>query len=198
MPKYSVIEKYKRKIKEYNKISQIGGMARRYFVMNVFDGVLTILGIILASFFAGLKDSRIIVIACLGAAIANSISGLYGAYLAEKAEKTSKLKKIEKATYLNLKKSHISRAYNFAALELGLVDGLSTLIAAVIIISPFLFNLSITISYYISFLLSFMILFLTGMFLGKVSKENLFLSGAKLILVGVICTIIILLVERLG
>ena len=84
------------------------------------------------------------------------------------------------------------------AIELGLVDGLSTLIAAVIIISPFLFNLSITISYYISFLLSFMILFLTGMFLGKVSKENLFLSGAKLILVGVICTIIILLVERLG
>lgn len=198
MPKYSVIEKYRRRIHEYNKISQIGEIARRYFVMNVFDGVLTILGIIVASFFANITDSKIIIITSLGAAIANSISGLYGAYLAEKAEKTNKLKKIEKATFLHLKESHIHKAYNFAALAVGLVDSLSTLIAALIIILPFFLDIQIKISFYIAFLLSAVILFLTGVFLGKVSKENLFLSGMKFIIAGIICTIIIILVERIN
>ena len=38
------------------RISNLGPIARRYFAMNAFDGTLTILGIILASHFAGHFD----------------------------------------------------------------------------------------------------------------------------------------------
>ena len=63
---------------------------RRYIVINSFDGALTILGIILAEFFAGVKDPRLVILPSVGAAIAMCVSGMWGAYAAESSEVAKK------------------------------------------------------------------------------------------------------------
>lgn len=189
------MKKFLYKIKYFNKLAEIDEIARRYFALNSFDGVLMILGIIIANFIASIKDYRIIITTCIGAAVAVTISGIWGAYLTESAERTGKMKKLEKRVGLSFKKSPLHKAHSFAAILLAMINGLSSLFAALIIISPFFFFSSISSAYYTAIALAFLILFLIGMFLGSISKNNLFLSGIKILLAGLICSIIILIIE---
>src|SRR3989338_7367322 len=187
------------KIKQFNKIAEIDEIARRYFALNSFDGVLMILGIIIANFFASIADKKIILVTSIGAMVAVTISGMWGAYLTEHAERTGEIKKLEKKVGLSFRKTPIHHAHIFATISLSLINGLSSLFAALIIISPFFFSfIDIKIAYYIAISLAFLILFLLGVFLGKISKSNLIVYGIKLILAGIVCSIIIFLIEHVG
>ena len=186
-----------RKLKDYWTVADMGGIARRYFAINMFDEILTIIGILVASFFAGVQNPKIVISACIGAAIAMAVSGIWGAYLTEKAEREGRIKLLERKLSVHLRKSPVGKAHRFAAIFLGLVDGLLPLFATPLMIFPLFLNISITAAYQFSILLSFVILFLTGMFLGKISKENLMLAGVKMIIVGIICAAIIFLVGKI-
>jgi len=70
-------------------------IARRYFVMNSFDGALTILGIIIAVYLSGQNNPGVIITSSLGASIAMAVSGIWGAYSIEKAERQRVLKELE-------------------------------------------------------------------------------------------------------
>lgn len=186
------------KIKGFNEIAKIDEIARRYFALNSFDGVLMILGILIASLFASIYDYKIITITCIGAAVAVTISGMWGAYLTEHAERTGNMKNLEKQIGFSLKKTPIHKAHKFAALVLALINGFSSLIAALLIISPFFFpSLDIRFAYFLAICLAFLILFLIGMFLGKISKTNLFVSGLRIVIAGVVCSVVIILLEKL-
>ena len=52
-----MLKDFRKRMKEYNDILNIDEIARRYLIMNAFDGVLTILGILVGSLFAGISDS---------------------------------------------------------------------------------------------------------------------------------------------
>lgn len=163
---------------------------RRYMVINSFDGSLTIFGILMASFIAGIRNPSLIILPSIGAAIAMCVSGIWGAYAAESAEVKKKFLELEKHM---LTKLHSSKRYaeskkmNFLV---GLVDGFSPLITAMIIITPFFFAnagiISIIQAYYYSIAFIAVILFLLGMFLGKIAKENIYKNGLKMLLAGVI------------
>lgn len=78
--------------KNYANMSNLGPIARRYFVMNAFDGVLTALGLIIGTFILFLRDpsgatQADIVIPGLATTLAIGISGIMGAFLAETAER---------------------------------------------------------------------------------------------------------------
>ncbi len=49
------------RISEYSDIAEIGEIARRYFAMNAFDGVLTIIGVLMGHYAAGVDDAMIVV-----------------------------------------------------------------------------------------------------------------------------------------
>lgn len=184
-----------RELKDFWKIAEISEIARRYFAMNIFDDVLMVLGILLAGFFANLTNYAVIT-AVTGAAIAVTVSGTWGAYMTETAERKSQVKRLGRKIALNLKKSPIEKAHKFAALFLALVNGLPSIIVAMLIISPFFFTISLRVTYYISIIIAFFVLFLIGTMLGKLSRENLIISGLKMIFVGIVCSIIIFLVEK--
>jgi predicted membrane protein (TIGR00267 family) len=80
------------KIKTYARITNLWGVARRYFVNNFYDGMLTVLGILLGFFVVILKDdvvvieSNLVILAGFGSSISMLISGLTGSYLSERAE----------------------------------------------------------------------------------------------------------------
>jgi len=48
----SFLKRKLRQFKEYDDIAEIGEIARRYFVMNAFDGILTIIGVLTGSYVA--------------------------------------------------------------------------------------------------------------------------------------------------
>lgn len=94
----SMMEKYK----TYLKITSVGAIARRYFVNNFYDGMLTILGSLLGFLTYILTgtptvESHIIILAGIGTSISMFISGFSGSYLSEKAERRKIQNEIERA-----------------------------------------------------------------------------------------------------
>ena len=95
------------KIKTYAKITNLWAVARRYFVNNFYDGMLTVLGILLGFFVILLKEnvvsieSNLVILAGLGSSISMLISGLTGSYLSERAEQKKVKDTIKKSMILS-------------------------------------------------------------------------------------------------
>ncbi len=84
-----VLRAWRRRLREYDEITNVRPIIRRYFVIGAFDGALTVLGIIIgASAFGDLEAHKVLVVsASFGAAIALAVSSAVGAYKAERVEK---------------------------------------------------------------------------------------------------------------
>ncbi len=95
------------KFKTYSKITNLWGIARRYFVNNFYDGMLTVLGILLGFFVIILKEdqplieSHLVILTGLGSSISMLISGLTGSYLSEKAEQKKIKEELNRAMVIN-------------------------------------------------------------------------------------------------
>lgn len=194
-------ESFINRIREYLAISGASEIARRYFVMNSFDGVLASLGIIIGSASIGGINVLFIISAVLGGAIAMTISGVSGAYMAEKAEREREFKKLKRALIRDLKGSIHEKALRFATFYVALIDGVAPFIASIIVLTPFIFSqlgfLTPLISLISSIIISFVFLFTLGLFLGKISKTNILISGLKMIIAGFATAIILLLLSLL-
>ncbi len=181
------------RFREYLEVSRAHEIARRLFVMNAFDGCLTIMGVVIGAHFSGVTDARIVVVAGIGGSVAMGISGISGAYLAERAERKRDLKKLEMAMLRRLDGTHFARASEFASFVIAFVDGISPAISAAILVMPYLFvpQISMDTAFYISLLLGLSELFTLGVFLARISDEKPLLSGIQMIIIGVLTIIIV-------
>ncbi len=185
-------------LREYDDIAEISEIARRYFAMNAFDGVLTIIGVLMGNYTAGVNSPAIVISTGLSTCMAMGISGLWGAYLTESAERKRSLDILENHTLSDLSGTKIGRASRAAVIIVALVDGLAPFAAALLVLSPFFFSTlqgEITISYYLSLGLALATLFALGAFLGRVSKDSLILSGLKMIGAGVVAILLSYLLD---
>jgi len=91
------------KVRTYAEITEFLSIARRYFVNNFYDGMLTILGILLGFFILVFKEgqqsveSHIILLTGLATSISMLMSGLSGSYISEKAEQKRLKSELDKA-----------------------------------------------------------------------------------------------------
>ncbi len=191
--KMSMFEDALHRIRQYDSLANIGEIARRYFAMNAFDGVLTIIGVLMGNLTAGIKDTRVVVTTGLATCVAMGVSGLWGAYLTEAAERKRDIDELCRYTLTDLNPTCIGRASRAAVVTVALVDGLSPFLAALVVLIPFfvggLFP-SITWVYYTALGMALLALFGLGLFLGYVSKDKMFFYGAKTVVAGV-CSILI-------
>ena len=164
--------------------SDFKAIARRLFVMNGFDGALTILGIVVGSFMAGITNHGYVIGSGLGACLAMGISGTTGAYLTESAERERELKQLEKAMLMDLRNSSHGKATRIFPILTAIVDGLSPALVGIITLIPFLIRFDIDFAYGLGIAFNMGTLFMLGMYLGKVSKKNILVSGGKMILIG--------------
>ena len=196
-----LFESFFRKVSVYLKVTKATGIARRYFVMNGFDGAMTVFGIVLGSFIAGVSKPGIIILASLGACLAMGLSGFFGAYMAEKAERERHLKEMEKATHNNVDPIQYE-ASRFIEIYVALIDGLSPALTGIISIIPFIFAsagwMLIENAYMLSLALSMTSLFLLGIYLGKIARENGWLYGVAMLTVGAFTALIIFLIQLLS
>lgn len=184
----SKIRNLRNKWKSYSKLSDVATISRRYFVMNAFDGILTMFGVIIGAHFSESLDPSIILTAGIAGCIAMGVSGSSGAYMTEKAERARELKKLEKAMITSLDKSVHKEDSQFATIIVVMIGGLSPAILGIIVISPFFLAnseiISESTSFYISIILSLSLLFVLGIYLAKISDESIIGYGIQMLIVG--------------
>jgi hypothetical protein len=102
------------RIKKYILASQAHEIALRVFVMNSFDGILAIMGVVIGAHLSRVSDPRVVITAGIGGSVALGISGISSAYMAESAARKMKQKKLEGAMLKSLDDTQLSRASKFA------------------------------------------------------------------------------------
>lgn len=185
----STLPEFLEELKNYNQIIGIAEIARRYFAMNAFDGVLTTIGVLAGNYLAGVRDLSIPVRTGIATSIAMGISGLWGAYLTETAERRRELSELEKISLIDQSDTSIGKASRFAVIVVSVVDGLAPALAAMIVMVPLFLGDIIgnpIISYAMAGGLALLSLFALGLFLGKVSEENLIGYGFKTLMAGLV------------
>ena len=186
-----------RKVKVYLDVTRARGIARRYFVMNGFDGSMTMFGIVIGSWVARIAEAGVIIAAGLGACLAMGVSGFFGAFMAERAERKRHLKTLEAAP--NKPDPIHYEASEFVSMYVALIDGVSPTLTGMVSLMPFILTrmglLSIGNAYIFSFILTLAALFSLGFYLGIIAREKAWLYGAQMISVGGITAIVIFLIE---
>ncbi len=184
--------------REYNRISRAGEIARRAFANNSFDGILTMIGVVMGNFVVGVQDASVVLVTGLSTALAIGISGGWGAYLTESAERRHEMDELEQFTLTELQDTKIGRASRMAVVLVAAVDGLSPFLSAFLVVIPFFFVplVTVTNAYYASIVMALLSLFGLGIYLGGISKENIFISGIKTSVAGVTCIALSYFLER--
>lgn len=193
MPRKKIKKTIKR-WKQYSRISDVAPITRRYFIMNAFDGALTMLGVVIGAYVSGVLLPITIISAGLAGSIAMGVSGVSGAYMTEKAERTKKLKGLEKAMLRDMKNGLHGRSHRFAMIFAAVVDGVSPAIAAMVVISPFFMAnfeiISSELAFFSSITITLIVLSLLGIYLAKISDESMIKYGIQMLLVGLITAFI--------
>ncbi|MGD2119580.1 MAG: hypothetical protein PVG66_14560, partial [Chromatiales bacterium] len=118
------------------QLSHAHKIARRYFVTNGFDGALTMLGLTMGFYSSGGVAISVILSACLGAAIALTVSGLASAYVSEAAEREKELRELEHAVVADLEQTAQGLAARWVPVLIAFVNGFAPLLIALIIMLP--------------------------------------------------------------
>ena len=178
-------------------ISRTSDIARRYFVVNGFDGALTMLGMIIGFKISAADDLTLIINTCLGAAIALGMSGLSSAYVSELAERKRTLVKLEEAMITDLHQTSHGDAARWVPLWIALVNGSSPLLISLLILLPLWLSkagLALPLSpLYAAIVVALVMTFLLGVFLGQIAGISWLRSGIQTLLVAVITAALIYL-----
>jgi predicted membrane protein (TIGR00267 family) len=180
-----VLRAWRRRLREYDEITNVRPIIRRYFVIGAFDGALTVLGIIIgASAFGDLEAHKALVIsASFGAAIALAVSSAVGAYEAERVEKKLDIRTIERAMLARLSEEH-QEAFRFAAILSAIVHGIAPLIAALPPVIPFLL-LDARTATVAAVVITLLMLFALGVYLGNLVRERVLVTGLRFAAAGI-------------
>ncbi|HEY7589185.1 MAG TPA: VIT1/CCC1 transporter family protein [Thermoplasmata archaeon] len=175
---------WRQRIREYNEITNLGPIARRYFVIGAFDGALTILGIVVGAYAAGAREAEraIVLTASISAAIALAVSSAVGAYEAERVEKKLDMGTIERAMLAKLSEEH-KDAFRFAAIVSALIHGVAPLVAALPPVLPFLF-MEPGQATFVGITATMAILFAMGAYLGNLIRERALITGLRFVAAG--------------
>jgi predicted membrane protein (TIGR00267 family) len=180
-------------IREYERIAGFSQIARRALANNAFDGVLTMIGVLMGNYLGGVRSAITVIRIGIATSISIGVSGLWGAYLAESAERGRELAELEKISLTDLSDTKIGRASRVAVVVVSLVDGLSPLVSSMIVLLPFFFaplTGNIVLSYVLSLAVALVGLFGLGMFLGRISGRGLIGYGWRTVVAGIVAIVI--------
>jgi len=187
-----------KQIKTLLEISHSAEIMRRYFVVNGFDGALTMLGLIMGFYVSDRVDLAVVITSCLATSLALGMSGISSAYISEAAERRRTLVKLEKAMVTSLDESHHSRVAIWIPWLVAMVNGLAPLLIALIIIVPLWLARSgmelVLGPLPAAMAVALVIIFLLGIFLGRVGGTFWLWSGLQSLAVALVTVGLIYLV----
>lgn len=168
------------------QIIRVAGSAailRRYFIVNGFDGALTMLGIMMGFLLSPPTGLFVVINACLAAAIALGVSGVSSAYVSEVAERKRELGKLESAMISDLSESAHGEAARWVPFVVALVNGASPLGICLLILAPLWIaqaghELPAS-PLQLSIAVAFCLIFFLGVLLGRIANVSWFRSGVQ-------------------
>lgn len=186
---------------------------KRYLIRGFIDGVLSSLGVVIGASTAigatigsnnATAASAIIIAAGIGGGVANGLSNILGASVGEKLVKEIELGEIEKAMLKRGGELHgtvVDEKLNETLWSSAIYDGIATFIGSIIPVLPFivgaLFLITDMISLYTSIVISLFVFFILGIYIGKIAREHVLISGLKLVAFGVVTVIITTLIRTI-
>ncbi len=180
-------------------ISRSGKIARRYFVVNGFDGALTLLGMNVGFYLSGEDNLPVIISACLGASVALGVSGVSSAYISESAERERELRALEEAMVRDLSDSDHGRASRFAPLWIAGVNGMAPFVFGLLIIFPlWLAGKGVALplgAVEMALATAMVILFFLGIVSGRIQGSFWLWSGLRTLTIALLTAIIIFLIN---
>lgn len=186
-------------LNEYMEIAGGWEISRRYTVVNGFDGILTVMAVILSSYFLAVDEVRFVLATGFAAAGAIGISGIWIAYLTEEAEQIRNKKELEKKIFTDLSNTVITKSARVASVINSFINGASPFLFGLLSLIPFLLvnplEIDIQIAYYTSFVISGSLLFVLGIFLGRISQQSGLIMGMKTIFAGILVGLLTILIE---
>lgn len=170
---------------------------RRYFVVNGFDGALTMLGLMMGFLLSDSENLTTIINACLGAAIALGVSGISSAYVSESAERQRALAELEEAMVSDLRQSAHGVASRWVPMMIALVNGIAPFSISLLILTPLWLARSGVVMpiapLHIAVIIALLMIFLLGVFLGRISGVSWLRSGMQTLLVALLTLLLIYL-----
>lgn len=171
-------------------------IARRLFVTNSIDSLLSALGVNVGAFEAHV-DPMIMAMAVLGGSLSLSVvSGLLGVFLSERAERIRELRELERKLGADLSRSLYARSAQLIPLYVALWSSAGMLVFPLASITPYVAAKMKLLSIHQAFALSIAIILasltMIGAYLGRITGERLWLSSLRVLALGVIALVIVL------
>lgn len=178
------------------QLTQSHSIVRRYFVVNGFDGALTLLGMITGFQVSGENNLNVMISACFGAAVALTVSGLTSAYISEAAEKQKELSDLQEAMVADLSDTNHARAAKIVPFFVAAVNGFAPFLFSLLILTPLWLakaNRLVFVNPLVAAtLIALTTIFLLGVFLGRVSGVFWLWSGVRTLIVAVLTMLVIM------
>jgi predicted membrane protein (TIGR00267 family) len=180
-------------------LSRPHGIARRYFVVNGFDGALTMLGLNIGFYVSGESTLTVIISACMGATVALGVSGITSAYISESAERDRELQELEVAMARNMRDSAHGQAQRLVPVLIALVNGLAPFSIGVLVILPlWLARAGAALPLpplEASIVIALSCLFLLGIVIGRIRGGYWLWSGLRTLLIALFTALVIYLLN---
>lgn len=176
------------------------GVARRYFATNLFDGILTALGLVLGYYFADGQRIDTLIASALAASFGLGLSGFVGSFLAEVAEREKEIIELEKALLKKLDGTVFSYAYGLAALFSALMNAVAPALGSLAVIAPLLLVSAMGLQTAVTFsvLASFTALLTLGAYLARGSGANMVKYAVAMACTGLAVAGVTILLGSLG
>ncbi len=188
------IKKFRENVGIYSEMTDIMSVSRRYFIIGFFDGILTILGLIIGAHLVGEASSRLVISAGFATGLALGISSAWGAFEAERIEQKIMKDEKERALLISSRECSIDRAHRFAAYVSSAVHGIAPILAALIPIIPYVL-LPPDDAFIVAVSLGLASLFVVGAVMGRVAKFNVVVSGIRMLLAGVVTAVVVVVLS---
>ena len=174
-------------------------IARRYFVVNGFDGALTMIGLLVGFEVSETADLAVLLNVCLGAAVALGVSGVSSAYISEAAEKRHELRALERAMLADLGGSAYGRGTRLLPFVIALVNGSAPLLMSLAILAPLWAaraGLPLPLApLHAALTVALVLIFLLGLYIGRISGTFWLWAGIRTLLVAALTAALVVLVS---
>jgi predicted membrane protein (TIGR00267 family) len=165
----------------------------RYTVLGTIDGVIACLAIVLGVSAASL-DTNVILAAGMSAGVGLGVSNGIGGFMAEYTVEKKQLRQIERAMIAEkgkLDDTFLTRKMEKKLMFDTITHGGCSFLGAMVPLIPFIFNFDTSWLLIGSIAVSLIVLFMLGIYMGKVIKEHLIVSGLKMVIVGILVAVIV-------
>ncbi|MEL4304754.1 VIT1/CCC1 transporter family protein [Methanococcoides sp. LMO-2] len=155
----------------------------RYIILGSIDGLLAVLGVVIATSHV-VDDPSIIINAALGGAIALAMTNGIGSYLAESAVEYGHLAELEKPLLRSLESTKLEAQTKKKIWNDSIAHGGSSFIGSLVPISPFILLDEMALE--ASVVLSISVLAVLGVYSGKIAKQSAIKHAVRMVGLGIL------------